>query len=86
MGYGAKATFGSDLVVSTTPNIFSALAAMLDRKGYPNKSITVKEEISMLTINGAWCMSMKRVVLKKASPPILWYWIATGLKVTAVSV
>jgi len=60
LDYGAKATFGSDLVVSPTPNIFPALAAMLARPDFPKKSITLHEAITMLTINGAWAMGREQ--------------------------
>ncbi len=60
LDHGAKATFGSDLVVSPTPNIFPALAAMLERPDFPEKSITLAEAITMLTINGAWAMGREQ--------------------------
>jgi len=53
---GGIAVFGSDLVVSPTPNIYPALAFYLDQPN-PEKSITVEEALTMLTINGAWAMN-----------------------------
>jgi len=53
---GGNAVFGSDLVVSPTPNIYPALAFYLDRPNHED-SITLEEALTMLTINGAWAMN-----------------------------
>jgi len=53
---GGIAVFGSDLVVSPSPNIFPAMPNILNRDD-PEASITVEEALTMLTINGAWTMN-----------------------------
>jgi len=52
---GGIAVFGSDLVATPTPNIFPNLVKILDR-GDPERTITVEQALTMLTINGAWAM------------------------------
>jgi len=52
---GGRAVFGSDLVATPTPNIFPAMTNLLDR-GDPERTITVEQALTMLTINGAWAM------------------------------
>lgn len=55
---GGRAVFGSDLVVSRTPNPFPAIARLMQRD-HPTGVITAEDALRMLTINGAWAMSME---------------------------